>query len=218
MKYSALIMAAGIGSRAGLTYNKVLHKINDKMILDYSIDFFSMHHKCHEVIVICNHQDQDFLSNYYKARDIVFIVGGKTRQQSVMNGLNKASEAFVLIHDAARPFINKAVVNRLVTMVEKHPACSVAVPSKNTLVQVKDSQYVQTIHREDIWQVQTPQAFDKRLIQSVHEKALQDGFVASDDTTLVAHFTDIIPRYILGDERSIKLTTPYDIKLLEVIL
>jgi 2-C-methyl-D-erythritol 4-phosphate cytidylyltransferase len=83
---------------------------------------------------------------------------------------------------------------------------------------VNDSQYVKTVNREAIWQVQTPQAFDKRLIQSVHEKALQDAFIASDDTTLVAHFTDIIPRYILGDERSIKLTTPYDIKLLEVIL
>lgn len=219
MNYSALITAAGKGLRSGLSYNKVLYKIHDKMILEYSIDFFLDHAKCTEIIVICNQEDELFLTNFYKDKDIKFVVGGETRQMSVMNGIKASSNAYVLIHDAARPFINMNVVNKLLIEVEKHQACSVAVPSKNTLVSVNvDGFYENIVNREKIWQVQTPQAFKKDLVLNAHEKALKEGVTASDDTGLIARYTTIKPKYILGDERSIKLTTPYDIQLLEVIL
>ena len=219
MNYSALITAAGKGLRSGLSYNKVLHKIHGKMILEYSIDFFIDHNKCTEIIVICNQEDQQFLTDFYKNNNIKFVVGGKTRQMSVMNGINASSNEFVLIHDAARPFINKNVVNKLLLEVKKHQACSVAIPSKNTLVSVDEDGFFDKIeNREVIWQVQTPQAFKKDLILEAHKKALDSGYGASDDTGLVARFTTVKPKYVLGDERSIKLTTPYDIQLLEAIL
>ena len=219
MNYSALITAAGKGLRSGLSYNKVLYKIHDKMILEYSIDFFLDHAKCTEIIVICNREDEPFLTNFYKEKNIMFVVGGETRQMSVMNGISASSNDYVLIHDAARPFINMNVVNKLLIEVEKHHACSVAVPSKNTLVSVNDDGFYDKIEdREKVWQVQTPQAFKKELILNAHKKALEAGLSASDDTGLIARFTSTKPKYILGDERSIKLTTPYDIQLLEVIL
>lgn len=219
MNYSALITAAGKGLRSGLSYNKVLHKIHDKMILEYSIEFFLEHAKCTEIIVICNEEDELFLTNFYKNKNILFVVGGATRQMSVMNGINASSNDYVLIHDAARPFINMNVVNKLLVEVEKHQACSVAIPSKNTLVSVdEDGFYKGIVNREEVWQVQTPQAFKKELILGAHKKALEEGASASDDTGLIARYTSVKPKYVLGDERSIKLTTPYDIQLLEVIL
>lgn len=218
MKYSVLIMAAGSGRRAELPYNKILHKIHNKSVLEYSLDFFNKEQDCDQIIVICNAEDLASLKRNFNNYQCDFIIGGNTRQESVINGLYEVNNDYVLIHDAARPFINRAVVRRLLSMLAKHPACSIAVPAKNTMVKVDGNRYVEGIDRNRIMQVQTPQAFETRLIIKAHKAAQANNFEATDDTSLIAEFTDVIPRYVIGDERSIKLTTPYDIKLLEVIL
>lgn len=218
MKYSVLIMAAGNGTRTGLPYNKIFHKINGMTVLDYSLKFFKNDEQCETILIVCNEADYDRLISTINDENISLIVGGDTRQQSVYNGLSKVNTEYVLVHDAARPFINHTIMKRFLTDLVKYNACSLAVPSKNTLVKVDGNRFVESLNRSNILQVQTPQGFKTSLLMKAHKKALQDDHMATDDVSLVALYTDVIPRYIIGDERSIKLTTPYDIQLLEVIL
>ncbi|MEC9484714.1 MAG: 2-C-methyl-D-erythritol 4-phosphate cytidylyltransferase [Candidatus Izemoplasma sp.] len=218
MKYSVLIMAAGKGTRLKLEYNKIFYKINDHYIIEYSVNYFVQDSRCESVCIVCSHNDYDQIKTLFNDIKIYVVIGGSTRQQSVFNGLMKINSEYVLIHDAARPFINGNVIDELLHKLPEYQACSLALPSKNSLVEVDGNRFVKSINRRNILQVQTPQAFKTELIKHAHQKAMEDHFEVTDDITLVAAYTNVTPRYIIGDERSIKLTTPNDIQILEVIL
>lgn len=218
MNYTAIILAAGSGVRTGLDYNKVFHKIKSKRVLDYSVDFFEKHSKCSEVILVCSDEDFNFVYSEYSSKVNRIITGGKNRQESVYNGLQKANMEYVLIHDSARPFINENKIDLLCEDVIFTKASTLAVFVKDTIVKTNGNRLGSTIDRSTLLAVQTPQAFDKDLIIDAHNKAKMVGFIATDDTDLVAKFTSVMPSYVIGDYRSIKLTTIEDIPYLEVIL
>ena len=218
MKYSAIILAAGSGVRTGLDYNKVFHKIKGKKVLDYSVDFFKHHSDCSEIILVCSDDDFNYVYNEYYADMVRVIPGGKNRQGSVFNGLQKATSEYVLIHDSARPFINEIKIKLLCEDVVFTKATTLAVFVKDTIVKTNGNRLGSTIDRSTLLAVQTPQAFDRKLIIDAHNKAKMVGFIATDDTDLIAKFTNVMPSYVIGDYRSIKLTTIEDIQFLEVIL
>ncbi len=218
MKYSAIILAAGSGSRTGLEINKVLVEINGKKVLDYSLEFFEKHKDCTEIILVCSESDFNFIYNTYSEIADVIIHGGLTRQQSVFKGLNKANNDFVLVHDSARPFISEECIDQLIDNVKQTYASTLAVFVKDTIVNINGNRLGKTLHRSELLAIQTPQAFKKDIIMMAHEKAIMNGFLGTDDTALVAKFTDITPSYVLGDYRSVKLTTKDDIEILKVIL
>lgn len=218
MNYTAIILAAGSGVRSGLDYNKVFHKIKGKRVLDYSIDFFEKSERCEEVILVCSDNDFNFVFNEYSECVDKIIVGGKNRQESVYNGLLKTTKEYVLIHDSARPFINPDKIENLLENVVYTKASTLAVFVKDTIVKTNGNRIGSTLDRSELLAVQTPQAFEKSLIIGAHEKARQIGFIATDDTDLVAKFTNVMPSYVMGDYRSMKLTTIDDIDYLEVIL
>lgn len=218
MKYTAIILAAGSGVRTGLNYNKVFYKINDKRVLDYSVDFFKNHSDCEEIILVCSNDDFNFVYSEYSEIVSSVIPGGKNRQKSVFNGLQKANSEYVLIHDSARPFISEEKINLLCEDVVFTKASTLAVFVKDTIVKTNGNRLGNTIDRSTLLAVQTPQAFSKTLIIEAHNKARMVGFIATDDTDLVSKFTNVMPSYVIGDYRSVKLTTIEDIPYLEVIL
>jgi 2-C-methyl-D-erythritol 4-phosphate cytidylyltransferase len=218
MKYTAIILAAGSGIRTGLDYNKIFHKINGKRVLDYSIEFFKNSTRCEEIILVCSDDDFNFVYNEYSSDVDRIIPGGKNRQNSVYNGLQKVNSEYVLIHDSARPFISEEKIDLLCDDVIFTKATTLAVFVKDTIVRINGNRLGSTIDRSTLLAVQTPQAFDTKLIINAHEKAKMVGFIATDDTDLVAKFTNVMPSYVIGDYRSVKLTTIEDIPYLEVIL
>jgi 2-C-methyl-D-erythritol 4-phosphate cytidylyltransferase len=216
--YSAIILAAGTGSRTGFNYNKIFHKINDKFIVEYSIDYFKNDPKCKQLLLICNENDFTVMKDLFtNVVDSIFI-GGKTRQESVYKALNKADNGYLLIHDSARPFINSVNIEELLVEVDKSKASTLAIPVTNTIVEVNGNRLIKTLDRTSLLEVQTPQAFDRDILLNAHNKAIKAQYSATDDTDIVRQFTDIVPTYVMGDYRSIKLTTKDDIKFLEVIL
>lgn len=218
MKYSAIILAAGSGKRMGLNYNKILLEINGKKVIDYSIDFFKNDEKCFEIILVCSENDFNMIYDQYHEVVDSIIVGGLTRQDSVFKGLNKAVYDYVLIHDSARPFIVKDKIDQLLSNVMDTKASTLAVFVKDTIVNVSGNRLTKPLNRESLVAIQTPQAFFKDLILEAHKKAQKNGYLATDDTRLVAKFSNVIPSFVEGDYRSIKLTTKEDIDLLKVIL
>ena len=218
MDFSAIILAAGKGTRTGLEYNKVFTKIHGKKVLDYSIDFFEEFADCKEIVLVCSASDFNYIYDQYRGRVKRIIIGGETRQESVYKGLNVATYEYVLVHDSARPHINPAKIKNLVENVELTKASTLAVFATDTVVISNGNRLGKRLDRNSVLMLQTPQAFDRLLILEAHEKAIDVGYTATDDTDLITRFTEVVPSYIEGDYRSIKLTTKEDIEFLKVIL
>ena len=218
MKFTAIILAAGSGVRTGLDYNKILHKIHGKRVLDYSVDFFKNYGACTEIILVVSQSDYNLMIENYRCEKCHIIVGGSSRQESVYKGLIKATEDYVLVHDSARPYINKEKIDQLCEDLIETKAITLAVYVKDTIVKSIGNRLGKTLDRNSLLAVQTPQGFERKLLMMAHEKAKKNGYITTDDTNLIAKFTDVMPSFVLGDYRSVKLTTKEDIDYLEVIL
>jgi 2-C-methyl-D-erythritol 4-phosphate cytidylyltransferase len=152
------------------------------------------------------------------------IAGGKTRQESVYNGLIAMEEEIsagdmVAIHDGVRPLVTRKQIEACVTSARKNGACILALPAQDTLKEVKNDSDIITATppRQNIWFAQTPQVFTYPLIRDAHERALKDGFEATDDAMLVER-TSFAVRVVPGSKTNLKITTPEDLALAEAIL
>ncbi|QMS84908.1 2-C-methyl-D-erythritol 4-phosphate cytidylyltransferase [Candidatus Xianfuyuplasma coldseepsis] len=218
MEFTAIITAAGSGTRMGLEFNKIFLKINGKRVIDYSIEFFENYPFCKEIVLVSSDADFNFMYDQYHHRVTSIVVGGRTRQESVFKALNKAKYEYVLIHDAARPYISSVKIDHLVKDMVTTSASTLAVSVVDTIVKTSGNRLNKTLDRNELVAIQTPQAFFKDLLLDAHRKARNSRYQATDDTDLIRRFTTVMPSYVEGDYRSIKLTTKEDIPLLEVIL
>lgn len=212
MDYTALVVAAGSGSRVGLGYNKLLYKFeNGRTILEETVSIFLKDNRCKQIIVVSSSDDMETFTKLCSCGKVVFVLGGETRQQSVYNGLKAVKEDVVLIHDGARPWLPKECIDRILTTIQEHPACLLCVPVKDTIKEVKGDYVVQTYQRADLKQAQTPQAFDTNLIIHAYEKAMKQGISATDDAQIVELCSDVLVRAVEGSYENIKVTTMEDL-------
>lgn len=212
MKYGVVIVAAGSGSRMGLGYNKMLFQLMDgKTLLETTVSLFADDPRCAQVIVVGSERDQQQYEKLLAAYQHQFVLGGKSRQESVYHGLKKVNQPYVLIHDGARPWLPKVCIDRLLDALITHPACLLMVPVKDTIKQVKDGKVVQTFDRSTLWQAQTPQAFASNLILDCHEAAIQRELEATDDAQLVELCSEQEVYVVEGSYENRKVTTIEDI-------
>ena len=145
------------------------------------------------------------------------ICGGETRQETVRRLLHATSADYVLIHDAARPFLKASTIQALLEAVVETGAATVARPLADTLVRATPAgDWGDLTPREGLWTVQTPQAFRRELLLSAHEQALSDGHAATDDAGLIARLGGRV-RLVVGDARLFKITTPDDLPLAQAL-
>jgi 2-C-methyl-D-erythritol 4-phosphate cytidylyltransferase len=218
MNITAIILAAGSGSRTGLKYNKVLYEIKGKKVIDYSIERLKKIQKIKEIILVVSETEYSYFEQKYKNAVDQVIIGGKTRQESVFNALNKVLNPIVLIHDGARPNIPMTSLKQIEDLSEDNDAITLGVPVKDTIKKVSGNRVLKTFDRNELIITQTPQVFKKELLLEVHVLAQKNKFIGTDDAMLVEKFSDKIVRVIDGDYRNLKLTTLDDISILEVIL
>jgi 2-C-methyl-D-erythritol 4-phosphate cytidylyltransferase len=198
---SALIPAAGRGERLGMG-PKALLELRGKTLLERAIDAFSG--IADEILVALPETHLDL--NFGTAR---VVLGGATRQESVLNLLNAARGEIVLIHDAARPFLPRAVIERVLEDVRRVGAATAASPAADTLVNEVDAHWSEVLDRSRIRAVQTPQGFRSALLLEAHRRALEDGVAATDDAGLVARLGHPVA-LSMGDERLFKVTRAGD--------
>lgn len=212
MEYTALVVAAGSGSRVGLGYNKLLYKFeNGRTILEETVSIFMKDERCTQIIVVASSNDMETFTRLCSCGKVVFVLGGETRQQSVYNGLKAVKEECVLIHDGARPWLPMCCIDAILETLNEYPACLLCVPVKDTIKEVKDGFITQTYKRSDLMQAQTPQAFDTNLIIKCYEKAMKQGIVATDDAQIVEVCSDILVKVVEGSYENSKVTTMEDI-------
>jgi len=218
-----LIPAAGRGSRMGKNINKQFLNLLGKPILYYTIKSFLDWRDDLEINIVLASNEFDYfkknLSPLFSCspQKLNLIAGGNSRKQSVNNGLKNFSEEvnYVIIHDGARPMLRTELIEKCYQAVLKYNAVSCGVRVKDTIKIVEDSFSKETLDRNSLRAIQTPQAFKLDLIMKAHKKTGKDK--ALDDASLVEEFGEKV--YIVnGDYNNFKITTPEDLKPAEMIL
>lgn len=216
MKISAVIVAAGKGTRMGADKNKVFLSLMGKTILEHTVDVFEKAQEIDEIIIVTNdiEECQRLFSGYKKVTGIV--CGGATRQESVKNGLMAVSGDFVAIHDGARALICEKEIDAAISAATRYGAAAVGVKSKDTLKKADENGFIlKTVDREYIYNIQTPQVFNLAEIKRMHYLAEGNSF--TDDCALAESFGTRI-KIVEGSYDNIKITTPDDLEIAEKIL
>lgn len=223
-KVSAVIVAAGKGTRMKADINKQFLNIKGKPILYYTLKAFETCELVDEIILVTAKDKKQYcmdeIVRKYDINKISAIVeGGKERQHSVFNGLKavKKSEV-VLIHDGARPFVDRSIIEQGIINAERYGACTCGVKPKDTIKYVDENGFsIDTLDRNSLFQVQTPQCFRYDLILACHEKGISEGIAVTDDTSVVEYYGYKVYIYE-GNYNNIKITTPEDLIIGERIL
>ncbi|WEV60612.1 2-C-methyl-D-erythritol 4-phosphate cytidylyltransferase [Streptococcaceae bacterium ESL0729] len=215
MKYDAIILAAGSGRRMEAKENKVFLKLKGKPIFEYSLDLFKADENCHRIFLVGKKAEREIFESYV-GDEVYFVEGGKERQDSVRNALELVSSPYVMIHDGARPFVSK---NKLLLLMN-HPNSILAVAVKDTIkLMSDDGRHIEkTPVRARLYAAQTPQFFETEEIRRAHMKAHDLGFLGTDDASLLEEFSTSKVELVEGSYSNIKITTPDDLFMAELIL
>ena len=221
MKNYGIILASGAGTRYGGDVPKQFVEISGRTILERTIDVFERTTCIDSIIVVVtpeyNKLAKEIINrNDYKKVEKI-INGGKERKDSSYNGVNSItdSEANVLIHDCARPFVSSEVLENCVKALEKYDAAGVAIPSVDTIIEVENGIIKRVPQRKSLMRVQTPQCFKLSLIKNAHELSKNDSDFTDDCGLILKHnLADIF--VVEGNRENIKITYPEDFTLAEI--
>ena len=219
-KCGAVIVAAGNASRMG-GIDKVMAQLKGEPMIARTVRTFQ-NCDCIAEIVIVTREDlilpiTALTRNMSKVNAVV--CGGSSRQESVNLGLNALSKEMQMaaIHDGARPLISMEVIDRTVRAAHTHNAAAPAIPVKDTIKVVEGRVVVNTPDRATLFAVQTPQVFDFDLLRGALKHAEETGAQVTDDCSAV-ELLGMKVKIVEGDERNLKVTTPMDLKIAEMLL
>ena len=228
-KITAIVLAAGSGSRMKSKTKKQFMEIKGKPVIWYSLFEFEKS-RVDEIILVTGKEDIDYckkeIVEKYNLKKIKNVVaGGSERYESVYNGLKEVTGNIVLIHDGARPLINNEIIESSIEGTIKSDACVVGVPVKDTIKRAnKEGYIIDTPNRSELWITQTPQSFKTDLVKMAYKKMkeeLEKGNTTlniTDDAMVVEEFTTNQVRFVQGDYKNIKVTTPEDIDIAELFI
>ena len=223
----AVLLAGGIGERAGLGMPKQFAQLRGRTILEHSLAALHDHPRISGVLVV-------MATGFTDAAQVVtagypgvlgVIEGGASRSDSTVRALDWLAASGlhddVLIHDAARPLVTADTIDRCIEALESAEAVGVAVPSTDTIFRTDASGVIVEVPpREVLWRAQTPQGFRLATLRAAYDAALADpDFVATDDCSVVRRYLPDVPVVVvLGDERNMKVTGPLDLAIAERLL
>ncbi len=207
---SLILLAGGPGTRMGSSIPKTFLPLRGKPIILHSFDLFSSMSEINEIIVVCPSRHRSLFP-----KETLFALPGKERSDSVQNGVQKSSGDILLIHDGARPLIQKNDVLKLLDEGIPAQAATLGSPITNTIKQVTESRHVEkTLDRSVLYEMYTPQLLER----SVYDKGYQasKGLPLTDDVAL-AECIDHPVKIVVGCSSNIKITYPKDLKLAEIL-
>ena len=216
MKNIAVILAAGTGSRIGGEKPKQFLLFDGKELFVHSLLTFTNCENIDEIVLVVNDlynsEYVNVIKKYEISKKLVLINGGKTRQNSVQNAIKYISEnnenAIVLVHDAARPYVSKKIIQDNIEAVQKYECCTTAIPSSNSVYLTKDGNFVEEVNRDSVYLAQTPQSGYLKIFQKAFENIDK---IYTDEAAIFAS-AGYVPHIVLGEEKNIKITYPEDLQ------
>ena len=231
MKVSVIIPAAGLGTRMGRSVpekegisRKQFMLLNGSPILTHTIRKFVLCPLVSEIIVALRADDIEWAGELFAhqgfSKTVRTIAGGETRQQSVENALAtiSADTELVAVHDAVRPFIEIDTIEKVINEAASTGAAIVGIVPVDTVKQVHRNKVRATLPRDRLVLTQTPQVFKTDLLKQAFEKARQDLFIGTDESSLVERLEQVEVSVVSGSDRNIKITKPSDMELARLYL
>ncbi len=217
-RHAAIILAAGRGERAGGADGpKQYRTIGDRSVLRRTLETFAGHPRIGQIVVAIHADDEALLESALAGFDtpVTTVHGGATRQASTLAALRVVDSAFgVLIHDAARPFVDAAIIDRVIDAVEAGEGAIPALAVSDTLKKADDSGSIEaTVSRERLYSAQTPQGFPLAAVLSAHERAAASGRSDFTDDASIAEWAGLAVRLVEGSPDNIKITWARDIAM-----
>ena len=214
-KVTAVIVAAGSGTRMGTDVPKQFLKIGGRTILETTVAVFEKNPYVDDILVLTGRDFVEFCEElcrpFEKVRSI--LPGGKERQDTVWEAVRRIPEGeLVLIHDGVRPYVTDAVIEGVLAGAKSAGAAVPAVASKDTVRQTEAEGGSRTLDRKTLFQVQTPQGFASEILREAYEAAYRDGFLGTDDAGLAERIGQTI-LLTEGDYANIKITTREDLPM-----
>ena len=224
MKNAAVIVAAGSGTRMLSDIPKQFMNVLGKPVIVYSLEKFNRNININEIVIVTKEEYIPLCKSIIKEYNIDkvthIVIGGETRQQSVYLGVTSVADDIdnVLIHDGARPLVSDKIICDCINALNNHKCCAVGVPMKDTIKYSDNGEYIdRTVDRSRLWQIQTPQCFERKLAITYHEKAVSENFTVTDDCMLFEHYGEKVA-LVEGEYENIKITSPQDIFVMEGLL
>ena len=216
----AVIVAAGSASRMG-GIDKVMAELGGEPMIRRTVRAFQNADAITSIVIVTREDLIRPISALCREMDkvVAVVAGGSSRQESVHLGLNALPKGTKLaaVHDGARPMISWEVIDRTVRAANTYGAAAPAIPVKDTIKVVQGGLVKETPDRATLQAVQTPQVFDFDLLRGALKKAETDGAQVTDDCSAVERLGMKI-KIVEGDERNLKVTTPLDLKIAELLL
>lgn len=231
MKVSVILPAAGLGTRMGRpapdkpgSTRKQFMSLNGVPVALYTLRKFAACPLVSEIVMATRAEDvelvHEMLAMEPLPKPVRVVQGGDSRQGSVRNALNTLSPDtdLVAVHDAVRPFIDPKTIERVIHEAQETGAAIVGIVPVDTVKQVHLNKVRATIPREKLVLAQTPQVFRFGLLKQAFDRAEQDGFVGTDEASLVERLEEVQVSVVPGSDRNIKITRPGDIELAKLFL
>lgn len=230
---TAIVLAAGSGSRMKSDVAKQYMLLRGKPLIWYALHTIEASSVIDDCILVAGAGDisyvqREIVERYGFHKVGAVVAGGKERYESVYQALKVIDDGdrYVFIHDGARPFLTEEILQRDLEAVEKFRACVTGMPVKDTIkIADTDGYAVQTPDRSLVWQIQTPQVFESRLITEAYGRLMREeeqlkteNVRITDDAMVIEHFMNIPVRLVQGSYENIKITTPEDLVVAEAFL
>ncbi|MEK3997226.1 2-C-methyl-D-erythritol 4-phosphate cytidylyltransferase [Psychrobacillus sp. FSL K6-2365] len=222
MIYTVLLPAAGSGKRMGAGQNKLFLELRNVPILIHTLRVFDRDPNCEQIVLAVKKEEKALIERLLKEYCITKVSaiaeGGEERQHSVYAGLKAVTtKGIVLVHDAARPFIHQEVIQQLVQAAHTSGAAVAAVRAKDTMKKAVNGIIQETIDRESLWIIQTPQAFQYTLLEKAERLAEVENFLGTDEAMLVERLGERV-HIVESTYDNVKMTTREDLLYGEAIL
>lgn len=220
---SAIILAGGKGKRMGANISKQYIELMGKPILYYTIKRFLSSKDIDKIVLVLPKDEIDYCKekviDRYSLKVDLIVEGGKERQDSVINALDKlADDEIVLIHDGARPFVSQRIISEGIKYAKIYGAAAPGVMPKDTIKIKDDNSFsLSTPDRNTLVAIQTPQVFKLDIIKDCHKRIKAENIRVTDDTMVVEAYGNKVYLYE-GDYTNIKVTTPEDLILAEKLI
>lgn len=217
-----LLPAAGSGKRMGANQNKLFLELRNTPILIHTLRVFEKDSNCEQIVLAVKREEKEFIEQLLKEYCIskvgAIVEGGDERQQSVYAALKAVtSKGMILVHDAARPFIHQEVIQHLVETADSTGAAVAAVRAKDTMKKAENGIIQETVNRESLWIIQTPQAFQYDLLEKAERLAEAENFLGTDEAMLVERLGEPV-HIVESTYDNVKMTTKEDLLYGEAIV
>jgi 2-C-methyl-D-erythritol 4-phosphate cytidylyltransferase len=220
--FSAVLLAAGRGRRLKNSVPKAYLELDRRPLLWYSLREFALCAQVSQIVVVIHREDRELFERSLGAKGrsplqtrkrTEIVYGGEQRQDSALAGVLAAAEKYVLLHDAARPLISAELLTRVIEATQVHSAAVPALPITDSLKRIQENEIVESVDREELVRVQTPQGFRKDLILHALQQAHKEKRYFTDEAGALLALLGVRAKIVPGEELNVKVTTPSDLEL-----